>query len=78
MSVDKRDYISRLQTLLVFLILNNTAKVKLAILAFLYCTAKVKLAILAFLYCTEIVKNSITTKHLIHHALVEFLIHKLP
>ena len=64
MSVDERDYISRLQTLLVFLILNNTAKVKLAILA--------------FLYCTEIVKNSITTKHLIHHALVEILIHKLP
>ena len=45
MSVDKRDYISMLLTLLVFLISNNTAKTKLAILA--------------FLYCGEIVKNSI-------------------
>ena len=64
MSVDKRDYNLGLQTLLVFLILNSTAKAKLAILA--------------FLYCGEIMKNSITTRHLIHHALVEFFIHKLP
>ena len=42
MSVVKRDYISRLQTLLVFLILNGTAKTKLAILAFLYCGQIVK------------------------------------
>ena len=31
MSVGKRDYLSRLQTLLVFLILNGMAKTKLAI-----------------------------------------------
>ena len=43
----KGHYISRLQTLLVFLILNGTAKMKLAILA--------------FLYCGEIVKNSSST-----------------
>ena len=36
MSVGKWDYLSRLQTLLAFLILNSTAKTKLAILAFLY------------------------------------------
>ena len=47
MSVVKGHYISRLQTLLVFLILNGTAKMKLAILA--------------FLYCGEIVKNSTST-----------------
>ena len=45
MSVGKRDYLSRLQTLLIFLILNGTAKTKLAILP--------------FLCCEEIVKNSI-------------------
>ena len=33
----KRDYLSRLQTLLVFLILNGTVKTKLAILSFLCC-----------------------------------------
>ena len=37
MSVDKGNYLSILQTLLVFLILNGTPKTKLAILAFLYC-----------------------------------------
>ena len=42
MSVVERDYISRLQTLLVFSILNGTAKTKLAILAFLYCGQIVK------------------------------------
>ena len=47
MSVSKGHYISRLQTLLVFLILNGTAKMKLAILP--------------FLYCGEIVKNSTST-----------------
>ena len=45
MSVSKRDYLSRLQTLLVSLILNGMAKTKLAILPF-SC-------------CGEIVKNSI-------------------
>ena len=38
----KRDYIKRLQTLLVFLILNLTERTKLAILAFLYCGEIVK------------------------------------
>ena len=42
MSVGKRDYLSRLQTLLVFLILNGIAKTKLAILAFLDCGEIVK------------------------------------
>ena len=43
MSVGKWDHLSRLQTLLlVFLILNNTAKTKLTILAFLYCEEIVK------------------------------------
>ena len=37
MSVGKRNYLSRLQPWLVFLILINTAKTKLAILQFLYC-----------------------------------------
>ena len=45
MSVGNRDYLSRLQTLLVFSILNGMAKTKLAILS--------------FLCCGEIVKNSI-------------------
>ena len=45
MSVGKMDYLSRLQTSLVFLILIGLAKTKLAILP--------------FLYCGEIVKNSI-------------------
>ena len=45
MSVGKRDYLSRFQTLLVFLILNGMAKTKLAMLSFL-CSE-------------EIVKNSI-------------------
>ena len=45
MSVGKRDYFSRMLTLLVFLILNGTAKTKLTILPF-FC-------------CEEIVKNSI-------------------
>ena len=38
----KRDYISMLETLLVLLILNGTAKKKLTILAFLYCGEFVK------------------------------------
>ena len=37
MSVGKRHYISRLQTLLVFSLLNGIAKTKLAVLAYLYC-----------------------------------------
>ena len=37
MSVGKRDCLSRLQTLWVFLILNGMAKTKLAILPFLCC-----------------------------------------
>ena len=37
MAVGKKDYLSRLQTLLVFLILNGMAKTKLAILPFLCC-----------------------------------------
>ena len=37
MSVGKTDYLSRLQILLVFLILNGMAKRKLAILPFLCC-----------------------------------------
>ena len=40
--VDKRDYLSGLPTLLVFLILSGTAKIKLAILEFLYCGEIVK------------------------------------
>ena len=56
MSDDKRAYISRSQMLLVFLILNNRAKTKLAILAFLYCGGIVKNSILPQreLYCTSI------------------------
>ena len=42
MSVGKMEYLSRLQTLLVLLILNGTAKTKLAILAFLCCGEIVK------------------------------------
>ena len=42
MSVGKRDYFLRLQTLLVFLILNGVAKTKLAILPFLCCAEVVK------------------------------------
>ena len=42
MSVDKRDFLSSLLTLLVFLLLNDTGKMKLAILAFLYCGEIVK------------------------------------
>ena len=44
MSVVKKDYLAdfRLQTLLVFLILNDTAKTKLTILEFLYCGEIVK------------------------------------
>ena len=42
MSVGKRDYLSRLETLLVFLILNSIAKTKLAILPFLCCGKIVK------------------------------------
>ena len=37
MSVGKRDYFSRLQTLLVFLVLNGMAKTKLAVLPFFCC-----------------------------------------
>ena len=37
MSAGERDQLSRLHTLLVFLIFNGTAKTKLAILAFLCC-----------------------------------------
>ena len=47
MSLGKIDYLSKLQTLSVFLILNGTAKTKLATLV--------------FLYYEEIVKNSIDT-----------------
>ena len=47
MLVGKRDYLSRLQTLLVFLILNGTAKEKLAMLAFLQCKDIVKNSIVA-------------------------------
>ena len=42
MSVGKRNYISRLQTLLVYLFLNGTAKTKLAILPLLGCGEIVK------------------------------------
>ena len=42
MSVSKRDYISSLQILIVFLIVKGTAKTKLAILPFLYCGEAVK------------------------------------
>ena len=42
MSVVKRDYLSRLQTLLVFLILNGMTETKLAILPFLCCWGIVK------------------------------------
>ena len=42
MSVGKEDYLLRLQTLLVFLILNGMAKTKLEILPFLCCGEIVK------------------------------------
>ena len=42
MSLGKRDYLSRLQTLLLFFNLNDTAKTKLAIISFLYCGEIVK------------------------------------
>ena len=42
MSGGKRDYLLRLQTLLVFIILNGMAKMKLAILPFLSCGVIVK------------------------------------
>ena len=42
MSVSKRDYISTLQILIVFLIVKGTLKTKLAILPFLYCGEAVK------------------------------------
>ena len=45
MSVGKSDYLSRLQTLLVFLICNGTVKTKLAALVFLYCGEIVKYSI---------------------------------
>ena len=45
MSVGNRDYLPRLQTLLVFLILNGMAKTKLAILPFLSCGEIMKNAI---------------------------------
>ena len=51
MPVCKRDNLSRLQTLLVFLILNGMAKTKLAILS--------------FLHCGEIVKNSVVIRHVV-------------
>ena len=42
MSDDKKDYLLMLQTLLVFLILNGTAKTNLAVLALFYCGEIVK------------------------------------
>ena len=42
MSVGKRDNLLKLQTLLVFLILNSMVKMKLAILPFLCCGEIVK------------------------------------
>ena len=54
MSVGKRDYLPRLQILLVFEFLNGTAKIKLAILA--------------FLYCGEIMKKLVTTVKCCRHA----------
>ena len=45
MSVDKRDYVRRFQTLLVLLILNGMVKTKLAILPILCCEEIVKNAI---------------------------------
>ena len=44
MSVGKTDYLSRLQPLFVFLILNGIAKMKLPKLAFLYCGEIVKIS----------------------------------
>ena len=41
----KRDYLSRLETLLVFLIFNCKAKMKLVILAFFDCGESVKISI---------------------------------
>ena len=59
-----RLHISRLQILLVFLMLNGTAKMKLAILAFLYCGEIVKNSIkdplnMYFLFFVNKVKNTI-------------------
>ena len=44
--VGRRDYPLRLQTLLVFLILNSTVKKKLTILPFLCCEEIVKILII--------------------------------
>ena len=52
MTVDKRDYLSRLSTLLVFLIFNGLTKTKLAILPFLCCWEIVKNSIVSFYDCT--------------------------
>ena len=44
MSVGKRDWLSRLQTLLVFFILNGMAKTRFAILPFLFSGEKNSIA----------------------------------
>ena len=54
----KRDYLSRLQTLMVFLILKGTAKTKLAILAFLYCGEIVKILMACAWLKVDYGKNS--------------------
>ena len=55
MSVGKMDYFSRLQTLLFFLMLNGTPKMKLAILELLCCERDreklIKLAMLTLSVC---------------------------
>ena len=56
MSVGERDYLSRVQTLLVFLILNGVAKMKLAILLFLCSGAIMKNSsgsVLFFVYAED-------------------------
>ena len=59
MSVGERDYLSRLQTLLGFLIFNSLAKTKLAILPFLCCgeivkTSNINLSYAALIYSRHI------------------------
>ena len=57
MSVGKQGYLLRLQTLLVFLILNGMAKMKLDILPFLCCGEIVKNSREDVFYSKHYVKN---------------------
>ena len=62
MSVGKRDYLSRLQPLLIFLILNDIVKMKLAILPFLCCGGKqcYEIAFLSNLMLIDMIQETST------------------